>query len=240
MCGRTKSRKLSRMAYPAACALCRVSVSSCVPTREVPALRRSTAAYSRQTCPDSACGFVHKDNRHGERFQCLRLGHAGDADVIASLNSAARMDDPDIHLWIPKEALRGHPHAEVPLPLGRGFGPGRSGQESSRCARPVSGRGPAHVSRRRAKSGTSASMSKNIWVFRNGFRFSVPGTRPNSPVCGRESRSARSRLRFRGWGDPAVPHPSGCGLPLSRFEYRWTRDEGGFQACKRHSLTSGM
>ncbi len=53
----------------------------------------------------SASVWSH-DNHHGDRFQCLCLRHAGDADVIASLTIAARMDGPDIHLWTPKEAVR--------------------------------------------------------------------------------------------------------------------------------------
>jgi IS605 OrfB family transposase len=64
------------------------------------------AAYTRQTCPNRACGYVHKANRHGDRFQCLRWGYAGDADVVAAMNTAMRMNDPDIHPWTPKEKVR--------------------------------------------------------------------------------------------------------------------------------------
>lgn len=64
------------------------------------------AAYTSQTCPHPACGYVHRENRHGDRFQCLQCGYGGDADVIASQNIAARVDDPDIHLWTPKENVR--------------------------------------------------------------------------------------------------------------------------------------
>ena len=83
-----------------------------------------SAAYTSQTCPHPACGCVYEDNRHGNRFPCLRCGHAGAADVIASRNIAARVPDTDSHLWTaifgrPRDAP-GDPHGEVPPPLGRG------------------------------------------------------------------------------------------------------------------------
>lgn len=65
------------------------------------------AAYTSQTCPHPTRGDVHRDNRHGDRFQYLRCGHAGDTDVIASRNTAARVDDPDIHLGTSTETVRG-------------------------------------------------------------------------------------------------------------------------------------
>ena len=51
-------------------------------------------------------GYVDRDNRHGDRFPCLRYGHAGDADGIASWNIDARVDDPEIRRWTPKEKVR--------------------------------------------------------------------------------------------------------------------------------------
>ena len=64
------------------------------------------AAYTSQTGPDPACGYVDKGNQHGDRFWRLCYGHAGDADAIASVTITARIDDPDIHLWTPKEEVR--------------------------------------------------------------------------------------------------------------------------------------
>lgn len=69
-------------------------------------LETVNAAYTNQTCPDPACGYVGQDNRHADRFWCLRCGHAGEADVIASWNIAARVDNPDIRLWTPGEKVR--------------------------------------------------------------------------------------------------------------------------------------
>ncbi|MBN1889297.1 MAG: transposase, partial [Thermoflexales bacterium] len=61
-------------------------------------------AYSSQMCP--ICGFVHKDNRRGDAFQCLHCGHADDADRVAAHNLKARRADPEIHLWTPKERVK--------------------------------------------------------------------------------------------------------------------------------------
>ena len=40
--------------------------------------------YTSQECPECHC--IDKTNRRGESFQCVQCGHAGDADLIASLN----------------------------------------------------------------------------------------------------------------------------------------------------------
>jgi hypothetical protein len=61
-------------------------------------------AYSSQTCP--ACGFVHRNNRHGNRFQCLHCKHIDDADRVAAINLKARRFDPAIHLWTPKAQVK--------------------------------------------------------------------------------------------------------------------------------------
>jgi len=37
-------------------------------------LETVNAAYTSQTCPAPTCGYVHKDNRHGDRFHCLQCG----------------------------------------------------------------------------------------------------------------------------------------------------------------------
>ena len=56
-------------------------------------------AYSSQMCP--ACGFVHRDNRQGDRFKCLYCGHTDDADRVAAHNLVTRASDPDISLFTP-------------------------------------------------------------------------------------------------------------------------------------------
>src|SRR5215475_2536105 len=61
-------------------------------------------AYSSQVCP--SCGYLNKANRQGDRFQCLKCGRAGHADVIAAINHKARMNDREITLWTPKETVR--------------------------------------------------------------------------------------------------------------------------------------
>ena len=53
-------------------------------------------AYTSQTCPE--CGYLNKANRKGDRFQCLKCGRAGQADVIAAINQKARMNDREITL----------------------------------------------------------------------------------------------------------------------------------------------
>ncbi|MFQ5795618.1 MAG: zinc ribbon domain-containing protein [Candidatus Bipolaricaulia bacterium] len=62
------------------------------------------ASYSSQMCP--RCGFVHRQNRRGDRFQCLFCGHGGESDAMAALNLLDRRHDPEIFLWTPKERVR--------------------------------------------------------------------------------------------------------------------------------------
>jgi putative transposase len=45
-------------------------------------------AYSSQTC--ARCGFVHRENRSGQKFRCLACGHQAHADVNAGKNLARR------------------------------------------------------------------------------------------------------------------------------------------------------
>jgi len=45
------------------------------------------AAYTSQRCPE--CGHVERDNRNGERFQCLSCGHLAHADVNGAINIMA-------------------------------------------------------------------------------------------------------------------------------------------------------
>ncbi|MNR71390.1 putative transposase DNA-binding domain protein [compost metagenome] len=51
-------------------------------------LEEVNPAYSSQTC--AACGFVHRSNRAGDRFQCKACGHRAHADVNAAKNLAGR------------------------------------------------------------------------------------------------------------------------------------------------------
>ena len=73
MWGRTRSRKLSRIVSRWARSILRERLEF---RTEAGGSRLETvnAAYTSQTCPVSTCGDVHKDNRHGERFHCLKCG----------------------------------------------------------------------------------------------------------------------------------------------------------------------
>jgi len=51
-------------------------------------LVRVDPANTSRSCPD--CGAVHKENRRGEKFQCLTCGRTGDADTVGALNILAR------------------------------------------------------------------------------------------------------------------------------------------------------
>ena len=103
--GRTKSRRLSRIVSRWARSALRERLEF---RTEAGRSRLETvnAAYTSQTCASPTCGFVHKENRHGDRFHCLQCGQDGDADVVAGLNLLARVDDPDIHLWTPMERVK--------------------------------------------------------------------------------------------------------------------------------------
>jgi len=58
------------------------------------------AAYTSQTCPDPACGYVHRDNRHGDMFHCRNpyweCNWQGDADHAAAMNIESRIEDREI------------------------------------------------------------------------------------------------------------------------------------------------
>jgi hypothetical protein len=74
--GRTKSRKLSRIVARWMRSVLRERLefrSRAGGSR----LETVNAVYSSQTCSAPTCGFVHKDNRHGDRFHCLQCGRAG-------------------------------------------------------------------------------------------------------------------------------------------------------------------
>jgi IS605 OrfB family transposase len=53
-------------------------------------LVRVDPANTSRTCPVSTCGAVHKENRKGEKFQCLVCGHQADADTVGALTILAR------------------------------------------------------------------------------------------------------------------------------------------------------
>jgi len=105
MRGRTKSRKLSRIVSRWARSALRERLEF---RTQAGGSRLETvnAAYTSQTCPNPTCGYVHKDNRHGDRFHCLECGWDGDADVVAGMNLLSRLDDTEIHLWTPKERVK--------------------------------------------------------------------------------------------------------------------------------------
>ncbi len=103
--GRTKSRKLSRIVSRWARSALRERLE--FRTRAgCSRLETVNAAFTSQACPNPSCGFVHKDNRHGDRFRCLHCGRDGDADVVAATNLLARVHDPEIHRWTPVDAVK--------------------------------------------------------------------------------------------------------------------------------------
>ena len=125
--GPAKSRKLSRIVSRWARSALRERLEF---RAEAGGSRLETvnAAYTSQTCPVPTCGYVHKDNRHGDRFHCPRCGWDGDADVVAGMNLLHRLDDPDINQWTPKIRVkailmdrfrrRKEPLLGTPLPAG--------------------------------------------------------------------------------------------------------------------------
>ncbi len=103
--GRTKSRKLSRIVSRWARSHLRERLEF---RTQAGGSRLETvnAAYTSQTCPIPTCGYVHKDNRHGDRFHCLECGWDGDADVAAGMNLLQRLEICEIRLWTPKERIK--------------------------------------------------------------------------------------------------------------------------------------
>ena len=61
-------------------------------------------AYTSQEC--SNCGYVHKDNRQGERFTCIQCGYKEDADVNGALNILSRKYDSEIGLYTPYKKVK--------------------------------------------------------------------------------------------------------------------------------------
>ena len=67
-------------------------------------LKRVNPAYSSQIC--FHCGWVHSNNRHGDKFKCLFCGHGAESDWMAALEILRRENDPDIFLWTPKNQVK--------------------------------------------------------------------------------------------------------------------------------------
>ncbi|MHB8190235.1 MAG: zinc ribbon domain-containing protein [Ferrimicrobium sp.] len=87
--GKAKSRKISRLCSSWARAENqeRMTVHAHVGGSDV---KTANAAYTSQTCPDPTCGYVHKDNRHGDMFHCRNpyweCNWQGDVDHVAAMN----------------------------------------------------------------------------------------------------------------------------------------------------------
>ena len=64
------------------------------------------AAYSSQCCP--TCGYVHWQNRNGDKFRCLHCGHEGHSDQVGALNLLTRMQDSFFERWTGKKAIERH------------------------------------------------------------------------------------------------------------------------------------
>lgn len=67
-------------------------------------LKAVNCAYSSQACP--ICGWVHKGNRNGDKFQCLFCRHTAESDFTAAVEIERRGSDPDISLSTPKEQVK--------------------------------------------------------------------------------------------------------------------------------------
>lgn len=106
MRGRTKNRKLSRK-------VSRWMRSSLKERAEFLSqaggshLVMVNPAYTSQTCPK--CGYVHKDNRQGDRFHCRNCHFTGQADTVAAVNVERRHTDSElrekIQMWTPKDMV---------------------------------------------------------------------------------------------------------------------------------------
>ncbi len=107
--GKAKAKKISRV-----CAAWvrseneeRITVHAYVGSSDV---KTVNAAYTSQTCPDPACGYVSSDNRHGDTFHC-RNPHwdctwRGDADHVAAMNIKSRTDDREIGQFTPYREVK--------------------------------------------------------------------------------------------------------------------------------------
>ena len=61
-------------------------------------------AYTSQMCP--TCGFVHRDNRSGDIFQCIFCGYSDHADRVAAINLKARFFDSEITPYTPTARIK--------------------------------------------------------------------------------------------------------------------------------------
>ena len=70
-------------------------------------LEMVNAAYTSQGCPQ--CGFVHKENRRGDRFHCRHCHYTAHADTVGAMNVERRYTDPElrerIQVFTPKEGV---------------------------------------------------------------------------------------------------------------------------------------
>jgi putative transposase len=70
-------------------------------------LEMVNAAYTSQGCPQ--CGFVHKENRRGDRFHCRHCHYTAHADTVGAINVERRYTDPElrerIQVFTPKERV---------------------------------------------------------------------------------------------------------------------------------------
>ena len=106
MRGRTKSRNLSRV-------VSRWMRSNLKERAEFLSqaggsrLETVNPAYTSQKCPQ--CGYVHQDNRQGDRFHCRHCHFTAHADTVGATNVKHRYTDPElrerIQVFTPKEGV---------------------------------------------------------------------------------------------------------------------------------------
>ncbi|MDA8206696.1 MAG: zinc ribbon domain-containing protein [Thermaerobacter sp.] len=67
----------------------------------------SCHGYTSQECPQ--CGYVHKENRQGDRFHCRHCHYIARADTVGAMNVERRYTDPElrerIHVGMPKDVV---------------------------------------------------------------------------------------------------------------------------------------
>ena len=62
------------------------------------------ASYSSQRCP--VCGYVDKENRHGDKAKCRCCGHEAQADENAAVNLLLAAHDERMRRYLTKEKVR--------------------------------------------------------------------------------------------------------------------------------------
>ena len=103
MQGKSKSKRLSRLVSFWILNIVKHRLDFKVQQR-CSLLKRVNPAYSSQIC--NRCGWVHSDNRRGDKFKCLFCGHEAASDWMAALEILRRENDPDIFLWTPKKQVK--------------------------------------------------------------------------------------------------------------------------------------